>query len=80
MTPSDTPSKGTPDQIDVTAVEQGVITPVMTASTQTPEVYVAGKCAASLPRSPSEPANCRLAYSPSYPNQATEYLESQLKK
>ncbi len=60
-TPSDTPSEVIPGQIEVTAPEQGFTTPVRTVPTQAPEVYVAGTYAASLPRSPSEPANFKPA-------------------
>jgi hypothetical protein len=59
-TPTDAPSEDIPEQIEVTT-PQGITTPVRTAPSQTPEVYVAGTYAASLPRSPSEPANFRPA-------------------
>ena len=60
-TSPDTPSEGIPGQIEVTAPQQETTTPVRTAPSQTPEVYMAGTYTASLPRSPSEPASFRPA-------------------
>ena len=58
---TDAPSEGIPEQIEVIAPEQGITTQRRTAPSQTPEVYMAGTYAASLPRSPSEPTNFRPA-------------------
>ncbi len=60
-TSTDAPSEGIPEQIEVADPEQGITTPRRTTPSQTPEVYMAGTYAASLPRSPSEPANFRPA-------------------